>query len=99
MYLRFDSPPSSAPRTLRLLVAPVTVAGEAAAAVWTVGAAFVEGVVVNVTFVNVEVFSALLLRAVTAKPTKIVDPIEMVFWYKVASLLQVVGTVVESLDE
>src|SRR5947209_9716109 len=38
LYVRFDSPPSSAPSTLRLVVVPVTVPGEAAAGVATVGA-------------------------------------------------------------
>src|SRR5207302_3274041 len=39
VYARFASPPSSAPRTLRLVLVPVTGEGEALAGVATVGTA------------------------------------------------------------
>src|SRR4029453_12825190 len=70
---RFDSPPSSAPRTLRTVFAPVTGLGDADAAVATVGFWF------TCTPVNVAVQSVPLAWLVTAKPARAALLIEIVW--------------------
>src|SRR5437899_643860 len=49
VYVRFASPPSSAPRTLSVVVLPVMTAGDALAGVATVGAWFTGRVTVTLT--------------------------------------------------
>jgi hypothetical protein len=72
-YARLDSPWSSAPVTESVVVAPVTVVGDAAAAMATVGA-----VLLTVTFVYVALLSRRLLLLLAERPTSTLDAIEIV---------------------
>ena len=74
--MRFASPPSSAPRTERAVVVPVTGEGVALAAVATVGAAF-ETATLAVPLIAPLVARTVALPAVEAdeyRPLELIDP-------------------------
>ncbi len=74
VYVRFDSPPSSAPSTLNALLVPVTVDGDADAAVATVGAALV---IVTLAVPLIPPLDAWTV-AVPAAPGAVYNPVPLI---------------------